>query len=726
MLAAAAARGRDANRAGLRRTARELSRIRRCGRLVCARSRKARESASRRCCRTRSKPASPCSACSRPARSWCRSIRCTRAREDRGRRSAGTDAASRAASRSSEISQLSLRTKSASRFPIPEALALLQYTGGTTGKPKGVNLTHRAIATNVAQREALLPTALDRERILCVMPLFHSYAMAMGLFLAANCRGTLVILERYRPEIVLAADRDASASPSSRAARRCSPACSAHPDFARTDWSSVHTCYSGSAALPEETLKRWQRRGRRAGVRGLWPDRGRAGADLQSRARRNEARLGRHPGAANRDPHRRGRDRWRAGRRSCRATATGRRRPPRRCATAGCIPATWASSTPTAISTSAAARRTWSSSAATTSIRARWRRCCAAIPAVAEAAVVGGPDPYWGECLHAYVALRQAVDAATPALATARSAWRTTRFPATLEIRRQRCRRPAWASSTSLPLKATMEVLDAAPSARCRRCCARAAARFAARTLCSHSGRAVVARRRGRASPRGAPARCARPASSAATASRVMCSNRAELLEMFLACGWIGAVCVPINTASMGPQIEYYLTNSGAKLLVIEKRFLVRLQTRHRGCHGSWTTIYPAAGGEPSSRPTSSRARPSPSSTPREPPGRRRAWPARMRSTTGGAATPRDILGVGADDVLCTTLPLFHINALNTFAQAAARRLPRGVRAALFGLRVLGDDAKPPGDAWSISSARWCRSFLRNPRARSSARTACA
>ena len=42
-----------------------------------------------------------------------------------------------------------------------------------------------------------------------------------------------------------------------------------------------------------------------------------------------------------------------------------------------------------------------------------------------------------------------------------------------------------------------------------------------------------------------------------------------------------------------------------------------------------------------------------------------------MRSTTGGASTPRDVLGVGADDVLCTTLPLFHINALNTFAQAA-------------------------------------------------------
>jgi long-chain acyl-CoA synthetase len=142
-------------------------------------------------------------------------------------------------------------------LPDPRELALLQYTGGTTGKPKGVNLAHRAIATNVAQREALLPTAPDRERILCVMPLYHSYAMAMGLFLAAHCRGTLVILERYKPEALLAAiERERiTIFPGSPT---LFTSLMAHPDFARTDWSSVHTCYSGSAALPEETLKRWE------------------------------------------------------------------------------------------------------------------------------------------------------------------------------------------------------------------------------------------------------------------------------------------------------------------------------------------------------------------------------------------------------------------------------------------------------------------------------------
>lgn len=142
-------------------------------------------------------------------------------------------------------------------LPDPESLALLQYTGGTTGRAKGVNLTHRAIAANVAQREALLPTATDRERILCVMPLFHSYALSMGLFLAVNCRGTLVIMERYRPDELLAtvvAER-ITIFPGSPT---LFTGLLGHPDFARTDWSRVHTCYSGAAPLPEATLRRWE------------------------------------------------------------------------------------------------------------------------------------------------------------------------------------------------------------------------------------------------------------------------------------------------------------------------------------------------------------------------------------------------------------------------------------------------------------------------------------
>jgi long-chain acyl-CoA synthetase len=156
----------------------------------------------------------------------------------------------------SVLSSIELKPGKDIRLPDPESLALLQYTGGTTGKAKGVNLTHRSIAINVAQRETLLATAVG-ERVLCVMPLFHSYAMAMGLFLAANCRGTLVIVERYHPELVLQLIEQEKITifPGSPT---LFTGLMAHPDFHKTDWSSVHTCFSGSAALPEETLKRWE------------------------------------------------------------------------------------------------------------------------------------------------------------------------------------------------------------------------------------------------------------------------------------------------------------------------------------------------------------------------------------------------------------------------------------------------------------------------------------
>ena len=52
-----------------------------------------------------------------------------------------------------------------------------------------------------------------------------------------------------------------------------------------------------------------------------------------------------------------------------------------------------------------------------------------------------------------------------------------------------------------------------------------------------------------------------------------MCGNRQELLQVYLGCGWIGAVTVPINTASRGAQLAHVLTNSQAKLLVLQAEF---------------------------------------------------------------------------------------------------------------------------------------------------------
>ncbi|GAB3767293.1 ATP-dependent acyl-CoA ligase [Ramlibacter monticola] len=170
----------------------------------------------------------------------------------------------------------------------------------------------------------------------------------------------------------------------------------------------------------------------------------------------------------------------------------------------------------------------------------------------------------------------------------------------------------------------------------------------------------------------------------------VMCGNRAEFLETVLACGWMGAVAVPVNSASMGPQIEYLLADSGARLLVMENLFVERLRMAdldRTTLESVWVV------GEGSSAAGGIEARV-----------RLHAWPAPGEAveaadvlpsdtlailytsgTTGpskGVLCPHaqyywwgvhsaDVLDLRGDDVLCTTLPLFHVNALNTFAQAS-------------------------------------------------------
>src|ERR1700739_4159257 len=57
----------------------------------------------------------------------------------------------------------------------------------------------------------------------------------------------------------------------------------------------------------------------------------------------------------------------------------------------------------------------------------------------------------------------------------------------------------------------------------------------------------------------------------------VICGNRAELLQVYVGCGWIGAVTVPINTASRGMQLAHILANSQAKLLVVQANFAAAL-----------------------------------------------------------------------------------------------------------------------------------------------------
>jgi len=142
-------------------------------------------------------------------------------------------------------------------MPAGDDLATLQYTGGTTGLPKGVNIGHAQMAINISQREAFLPTEPSGESILCVMPLFHVFAVSMCLHLAIYCRGKLVILPRYHPDLVFDAV-EAHRITRLPAGPTVFNGLMAADRFVATDFSSLRTAYSGSAPLPAEILRAWR------------------------------------------------------------------------------------------------------------------------------------------------------------------------------------------------------------------------------------------------------------------------------------------------------------------------------------------------------------------------------------------------------------------------------------------------------------------------------------
>ncbi len=90
----------------------------------------------------------------------------------------------------------------------PESLALLIYTSGTSGRPKGAMLTHRALRASVDQVHALAnPPVTAGDVVLLVLPLFHIYALNGTLAAVARSAATLVLLDRFDPIETLEAVR---------------------------------------------------------------------------------------------------------------------------------------------------------------------------------------------------------------------------------------------------------------------------------------------------------------------------------------------------------------------------------------------------------------------------------------------------------------------------------------------------------------------------------------
>lgn len=143
----------------------------------------------------------------------------------------------------------------------PDDLACLQYTGGTTGLPKGAMLSHRNLIASLAQiRSFLLFGHQDAEDIaLAIMPFFHVYGMNgimnLGIFLAA----TLVLIPQ--PEIKTIVDALAAERPTFFVGvPALFVALNNHKTFDRIDLTSIKAMFSGAAPLPVEVMETFEAR----------------------------------------------------------------------------------------------------------------------------------------------------------------------------------------------------------------------------------------------------------------------------------------------------------------------------------------------------------------------------------------------------------------------------------------------------------------------------------
>ncbi|EIT85413.1 long-chain-fatty-acid--CoA ligase [Fictibacillus macauensis ZFHKF-1] len=139
-----------------------------------------------------------------------------------------------------------------------EDLALLQYTGGTTGAAKGVMLTHANLVINAKQ--CLLWTHRDGpgdDIVLAALPFFHVYGMTVCMNQGIMTCSTLVILPKFEAKEVLETihKKRPTLFPG---APTMYIALLNHKDVSRYDLSSIQACISGSASLPSEVQQKFQ------------------------------------------------------------------------------------------------------------------------------------------------------------------------------------------------------------------------------------------------------------------------------------------------------------------------------------------------------------------------------------------------------------------------------------------------------------------------------------
>jgi acyl-CoA synthetase (AMP-forming)/AMP-acid ligase II len=138
----------------------------------------------------------------------------------------------------------------------PHDTALLQYTSGTTGVPKGAEITHRNIVAN-CELQRVYVGLQEGETALAVLPWFHITGMECQLNLSTYMGSTIVALGRFDLEAVLAAIQMYRCT-ATTLITTINAAIGNFPGTAKYDLTSLRTCCSGGAPVPEAVAERWE------------------------------------------------------------------------------------------------------------------------------------------------------------------------------------------------------------------------------------------------------------------------------------------------------------------------------------------------------------------------------------------------------------------------------------------------------------------------------------
>lgn len=140
-----------------------------------------------------------------------------------------------------------------------EDIAVLQYTGGTTGTPKGAMLTHANLSINVAQVTAWAPgLEKSKERVMAVLPFFHVFAMTVVMNYGVERAAELVIMPRFVLDDALKLIHKAKPTVMPGVPTLFNAIIN-HQKLSSFDLSSLKFCISGGAALPLEVKTQFEK-----------------------------------------------------------------------------------------------------------------------------------------------------------------------------------------------------------------------------------------------------------------------------------------------------------------------------------------------------------------------------------------------------------------------------------------------------------------------------------